>query len=271
MFAGVLIFALSRKPEREIARTNRAELPETNRRVIEKSSTNEDEEPEETPTPRRTSNGNENVVNSAPGDSPAPENRQSGELETVEKHAYQFLRSISADSNPVLTAKQVALISSKIKTYKSSAALKDNLRAANRSAAGLSAAASSQNLKPAFVTVAALAKLNESRGEPVATANVMADNLGKLGGVLGTELANDCLLVIAAYEEGGSALAMRDKVANLTSKTPNVTAATVRSVWFLRENGKLTEPAFELVLRFLAIGTIAQNPKAFGVDAEPVR
>jgi hypothetical protein len=181
------------------------------------------------------------------------------------------LRSISAYSNPVLTAKQVALISSKIKTYKSSAALKDNLRAANRSAAGLSAAASSQNLKPAFVTVAALAKLNESRGEPVATANVMADNLGKLGGVLGTELANDCLLVIAAYEEGGSALAMRDKVANLTSKTPNVTAATVRSVWFLRENGKLTEPAFELVLRFLAIGTIAQNPKAFGVDAEPVR
>jgi hypothetical protein len=60
---------------------------------------------------------------------------------------------------------------------------------------------------------------------------------------------------------------MRDTVARLTSKNQNVSSRQVRTIWFLRDKQELTDQEFELALRFLAIGTITQNPKAFNVNA----
>jgi hypothetical protein len=42
---------------------------------------------------------------------------------------------------------------------------------------------------------------------------------------------------------------------------------TDRNVWFLRQKGALSNEAYEFVLRFLAYGAIAQNPRQFGLDA----
>lgn len=267
-FVGALLFIFSGSGKTES--NNRAQnVGIRNSRAA--SNETEEEEPEDSPTPRGNENENSTVSNSsAPDDSPTPA-VQTSELDKVERYALQFLRGISSDTQAVLTAKQLELVNSKIKRYKSSAALRENLRAARRNFAAISAAANSQNLKPEFLSVAALAKLNETRGDAAQTASAMSESLGKLSGVLGTELANDCLIVVAAFEEGGSTLAMRDKLQNLTAKTPNVSPAIVRTVWFLKENGKLTDSAFDFVLRFLAIGTIMQNPKEFGVDAEPLK
>ena len=87
---------------------------------------------------------------------------------------------------------------------------------------------------------------------------------------LGDELANDTLLVIAAFDQGvaGRNLAMRDTVASLARKNPNVSSRQIRTIWFLRDKGKLTNAQFEFVLRFLAIGAITQNPKAFNVNSQ---
>jgi hypothetical protein len=44
----------------------------------------------------------------------------------------------------------------------------------------------------------------------------------------------------------------------------------IRNVWFLHENQKLSPQAYDLVLRFLSIGAIAQNPRRYGIEAEPL-
>lgn len=263
LVVGTLLFAIGGAGKTE-SNDRRQDFPINNRREI--SNENAEEEPEETPTPRRSSNENSIVSNSSePEEKPSPAN-QSSELDKTEKYALQFLRRISSDTQAVLTAKQLELVNAKIKKYKSSTAL-ENLRAARRNSASIKTIAEKENLNSDFLTVAALAKLNETRGDAAQTAAAMSEDLGKLSRVLGTELANDCLIVVAALEEGGSTLAMRDKLQNLTAKTPNVSPAIVRTVWFLKENGKLSDSAFDLVLRFLAIGTIWENPREFGLDA----
>jgi hypothetical protein len=275
LFGGILFFALSGKTEPKIIAQRNREIDDElieNRRETNRKTANEDQEPEETPTPRKTANENaSNSANSAPsnsGESNSGNNQISSEQETIEKNALQFLRSISSDANPVLTGKQLNLINAKIKSLKNSAALRENLRAAKRGATNFQATAKAHNLKPLFVTAAALAKLNETRGEPTVTANQLAPSLGKFGNVLGTELANDCLLVIVANEEGGGDLALRDRLANLAKQSQTSSAATIRTIWFLHDNGKISESAFDFAVRFLAIGTISQNPKDFGIDAE---
>lgn len=264
LFVGALLFVFSGAGRTES--NNRAQnFPVNNRRVS--LNENEEEEPEETPTPRGNSNVNAAIANSSePEEKPSPATNQSSDSYKTEKYALQFLRRISSDTQAVLTAKQIELVNAKIKKYKSSTALRENLRAARRNSAAIKSIAEKENLNLDFLTVAALAKLNETRGDTAQTASAMSENLGKLSRVLGTELANDCLIVVAALEEGGSPLAMRDKLQNLTAKTPHVSPATVRTAWFLKENGKLSDPAFDYVLRFLAIGTIAQNPREFGVE-----
>ena len=263
LFVGVLLFAIGGTGKTE-SNERGQNFPVNNSREI--SNENAEEEPEETPTPRRSSNENSIVSNSSESEEkPSPAN-QSSELNKTEKYALQFLRRISSDTQAVLTAKQLELVNAKIKKYKSSAAL-ENLRAARRNSASIKTTAEKENLNPDFLTAAALAKLNETRGDAAQTAAAMSEDLGKLSRVLGTELANDCLIVVAALEEGGSTLAMRDKLQNLTAKTQNVSPAIVRTVWFLKENGKLSDSAFDFVLRFLAIGTIWESPREFGLDA----
>lgn len=267
LVVGTLLFAIGGAGKTE-SNDRRQNFPINNRREI--SNENAEEEPEETPTPRRSSNENSIVSNSSePEEKPSPAN-QSSDLNKTEKYALQFLRRISSDTQAVLTAKQLELVNAKIKRYKSSTAL-ENLRTARRNVALIKSAAEKENLNPDFLTAAALAKLNETRGDAAQTGAAMSEDLGKLSRVLGTELANDCLIVVAALEEGGSTLAMRDKLQNLTAKTQNVSPAIVRTVWFLKENGSLSDSAFDFVLRFMAIGTIWENPREFGVDAESLK
>jgi hypothetical protein len=57
---------------------------------------------------------------------------------------------------------------------------------------------------------------------------------------------------------------------SLTDKFPE-SSRRIRTIWFLKENGRITDSQFEFALRFLAVGTISQNPADFGVNAEAVR
>jgi hypothetical protein len=182
--------------------------------------------------------------------------------EAAEKFALQFLRSVSENPNPVLNSKQVALIAGKIKALKNAAAFRENLRAAR--SANFDSTAKAHNLKPALLRAASLAKLNDSRGNPTAVAEQIAPGIKNFADVLGTELANDTLLTVAAFAEGGSPNVVRDRVANLAKTSPGVSVAEVRTIWFLKQNGKLSDAAFDFALRFLAAGTVMQNPQAFG-------
>jgi hypothetical protein len=205
----------------------------------------------------------------------APADQMSEELEEVEKNALAVMRAISkSDSSPVLTGQSVKEIDERIKRYRGSSTLRDNLRVMKqRGAEQLGAAARSKDIKLPLVIFAALAKMDKEglRGDPVAVAQGMLPLLADNVILLGNELANDNLLSLVATDPStGSARALRDSIAGLANQRPNASPAVIRNVWFLHENRKITDQAYDLLLRFLAIGAIAQNPRHYGIEAEPL-
>lgn len=236
----------------------------------------------ETLTPTPTPSNSNNSTNSGGTTTPQPTEtttvstpKPTADGEKIEINAASALRKIALN-NPTafLTSKQSSILSSKISQFKGSGALADNLKSAKKSASQLETMARSKNLKPQFLAIAAIAKLNNQRGDVVATAQSMLDILDNLSIPIGCELASECLLVIAAYEQGaeGKKFEMRDLLARecLPEKNPGVNCREIRTIWFLKDKGKISDSQFENALRFLAIATISQNPKDFNVDAEPL-
>ncbi|HSK72979.1 MAG TPA: hypothetical protein VK892_14870, partial [Pyrinomonadaceae bacterium] len=212
-------------------------------------------------------------VNSSVETTPLPTTEVSSETDKLERSSAQFLRRIATNHpNAFLTSKHQEIVKNKINQFKGSSALAENFSAVKRNASQIEALAKSKNLKPQFLAAAALGRIGNQRGDPTATAQSMAETLDNLTVVFGNELADDTLLVIAFYEHGvaGRTLAARDMVAGLTRQFPNVSSRQIRTIWFLKESGKISDAEFEQALRFLAIGTIMQNPKDFGVNAEAI-
>jgi hypothetical protein len=127
-------------------------------------------------------------------------------------------------------------------------------------------------MKPQFLAVAAITKLGNNRGNVLQTAQSMIEVLEKLGTHIGSELAEDSLLVVAAYDQGaaGEFLKMRNMLQQASNQFPE-SSRTIRTIWFLHKNGKISDAQFDFAVRFLAIGAITQNPKDFNVNAEELK
>jgi pSer/pThr/pTyr-binding forkhead associated (FHA) protein len=224
-----------------------------------------------------TSGANEVVTsNPTPGSSndvtnPTPATDLTGTGKT-EQNAAAFLRKAAQnDPKAFITGEQAKIVDSKIKSLSGSSALAGNINSARRNAAQIKALATSKNLKPQFLAVAAITKLGNSGGDVLQTSQSIADVLDRLGTQIGSELGDDCLLMVAAYDQGaaGDFMKMRNMLQDLATKTPESSRA-LRTIWFLKKNGKITDAEYDLALRFLATGTITQNPKDYGVNAEPL-
>ena len=191
-----------------------------------------------------------------------------------EKTIYSFLRRIATNDNrPVLTNDKVRTVVSRAGRFRGSSAVAGNIRNAASNKAAIKAIASEKGLKPQFLATAAIARLGNTRGDVVAKAREMADTLDKLTIVLSNELADDSLLVIAAFDEGsaGNTLRMRDRLARLTKQNSNASPREIRTIWYLRDKNEISTSQFDNALNFLAIGTITQNPSKFGVKAPTLR
>ena len=265
LFAGGIFYALSGRREPEIA--------ERDSNYIYSGGGNSGK-----------TNKNENKANEAKTPTPAPVNSNggttvtptpivvSGEIEKVKQNAAEFMRRIAKnDANPFLTSEQAAKVSEKIKSLKNSAALVENLKAVKKDQAQFESMASTKDLKPQFLAAAALTRL-AAGGSPTDAARAMLPVLNELKIALDNNLANDNLLIIAAYERGaaGKARDLRNTIEALAKKSQNVSPREIRSIWFLQENGKISQTEFEFALRFLAIGAIMQNPKDFDINTEAV-
>ncbi|MDQ3800270.1 MAG: FHA domain-containing protein [Acidobacteriota bacterium] len=229
---------------------------------------------EETPTPgvKPTAGASATPSNSTIAESSPTTAQNSGDLDKIERNALLFTRRIAVnDNNYVFARAQLGEINSRLKNFKGSDALRENLKAVKQNAAQFEQLAKSKGLKPQFLAAAALARIGNQRGNPLQTAQAMLNVLGELKISLGNELADDNLLIIAAFEQGerGEFRAMRNTVEAL-SKQPGVDADRARTVWFLREKGKLSDAQYEFALRFLAIGAISQNPADFNVQTDAV-
>jgi pSer/pThr/pTyr-binding forkhead associated (FHA) protein len=218
-----------------------------------------------TSTANNVTGGATNAASDLPPPPPAD-----SEAAKVEQNGTAFLRKAAQnDAKAFLTGEQAKKVSARIKQLGGNSALAANISSARQNASQISSLAKTTNLQPAFLAAAAITKLGSSRGDVAKTAQSMAATLDKLRTQIGSELAEDTLLMIAAYDQGeaGDFLKMRNMLQDLSNKYPD-SSRSIRTIWFLQQNGKITQSEFDTAVTFLAVGTISQNPKAFGVNAE---
>jgi len=185
----------------------------------------------------------------------------------VEQNAARFLQKAAAnDQRAFITGAQAQIVASRVRSLAGSSAVANNIASARKASSAINDIAKAKNLKPQFVAAATVAKMGNSSGDVLATARSLADRLDRFGTQIGNELGDDCLVLIAVLDQGDP-MTMRNllqKLATTSSETPR----TIRSIWWLKKNSKITDAEYESALRFLAIGTLAQNPRDFGVNQD---
>lgn len=229
-------------------------------------------DPEASPTPTSGPNVSSSPIGSDPIDGTKTESNGKDPESSVEESGAAFLRRIAQNEpRAFLTGEQSDIVAKKIKQVTSSA-LADNINSARKNSAKIKEIAAAKNLRPQLIATAAITKLGNQRGDVVQTAQGMVDILAVLGTQIGNEFGDDALMMIAVYDQGaaGDTMKLRNQLQSLTTKFPQ-SARTIRSIWFLKSNNQITDQEYDFALRFLAIGTITQNPKGFNVNAEPLK
>ncbi|HVF87359.1 MAG TPA: FHA domain-containing protein [Pyrinomonadaceae bacterium] len=238
-------------------------------------------------TPRGSQNANENLSVVSLGENPQAsilpgDSAMTGGDSTrrVAQDAKRVLERISNGAASYIPPAGIESIAAQVNAYRGSAALAAKLQAMNRGCAGVKAQAYSNGLKPALVMYAALASSADGRsGDPVTTARAMIPELLTLRATFGTDTANSSLLLVAAtaYEWRPSVGTttrtphpLASKLQEFGGRKSSVETATARSVWFLHEKNGISADAYDLVVRLLAVGIIAQNPQQYGINADSV-
>lgn len=208
--------------------------------------------------------------NSGPSNLPTPTPANLSETAKIEINGAAFLRKIAEnDPKGFLTTDQAKRVSAKVKQLSSSSSVADNLKSAKANGAKIKELAEKRGFNPLFLSVAAVTNLGNSRGDVVKAAETVADVYAKLLIHIGTERGDDCLLLVAAYDQGknGETMKMRNMLQNLATEVSE-SPRTVRTIWFLEKRQKISPAEFDRALTFLAIGTISQNPGDFGVKTD---
>lgn len=230
----------------------------------------DDDPPANNKDPDRTPAQSSTPSTSGTSTVPTPPPANLSETAKVEVNGAAFMRKIAENDPKIfLTTDQAKRLNTKIKQLSGSSAVAENLKSAKQNIAQIKEIAAKANLHPMLVAIAAVTKLGTSKGDVVAAANAVSPVLQKLKVHIGTEFADDCLLLIAAYDQGekGDTMKMRNMLQALANEVSE-SSRTIRTIWFLEKRQKITAGEFDRALSFLAIGTIAQNPKDFGVNID---
>jgi pSer/pThr/pTyr-binding forkhead associated (FHA) protein len=192
----------------------------------------------------------------------------SSELPNIEAFASKVLTGISRDPHPVLTERPLADINGQVQRYKGSSSLAEELGAMKRVLPQVAAIAKSNGLTTPLAVYATLARIDKDggRGDPAQVAASLCPSLAKMRAIFGDETFNDSLLSFAALQEGPS---LQSKITKLAGRV-NDSVATIRSVWYLHDHQVISDQTHNFVLRFIAIGVIAQDPRKFGIAADPL-
>jgi FHA domain-containing protein len=113
-------------------------------------------------------------------------------------------------------------------------------------------------ISPDLLAYAVLAETNGGTQNLMAKAREMAPKLNALRSMFGGDLTDSALLFVAAYYEGFPS----KKHHPLLDRIPD---PTQRDIWSLSRGGKFKPGQYEFVLRFIAYGIIADNPRQCGI------
>ena len=113
-------------------------------------------------------------------------------------------------------------------------------------------------ISPDLLAYAVLAETNGGAQNLMAKAREMAPKLNALRSMFGGDLADSALLFVAAYFEGVPSKKHHPLLDRISDPTQ-------RDIWSLSRGGKLKPGQYEFVLRFIAYGIIADNPRQCGI------
>lgn len=271
LVAGGAIYMITRGPKPDndvIAETDDDPISDTRADKTPKNDPSGSDGDNSGPTTSGDTPSTGNGQNSTDAPTPAPTVQAS--TARVEKYGSIFLRKIARNEpRAFLTAEQTKIVDQRTSQLNGSSALAANIDAARKSASQIREIAAAKNIKPLFLATAAIAKLGNTKGDVLGTARSMGDVFDKLAIQIGNEFADDCLLMVAAYDQGaaGDTMKMRNMLQDLATKFPQ-SARDIRTIWFLQKQDKISAAEYSQALNFLAVGTITQNPKEFGVNTE---
>ncbi len=183
----------------------------------------------------------------------------------VESAAVQVMRRISTDESKY-TFQTTALneIRLKVEEYRASPGLAGVLQALADRGSDMTKQARREGIPPAIVLYTGLAETDGGRTgrDPIAASQKALPDLLWLNVTFGTKLADESLIIVAAYKLGTGTKKSHPLLAKLQQAPLGD-----RNIWYLRQRGLLQTEAYDFVIKFLALGVLAQNPGLFGVPA----
>lgn len=226
-------------------------------------------------TNRMAENKNVSQVLPASGQDAGAEHRtENVSIEQIEKAAVQVMRRISSDDRPyVFPPNAVAALNDikrQVELYIGSPGLEGALGSLGQHGSQIAAEARREGIEPYLLIYTALAETDggRTRANPAAAAREVLPRLRSLRATFGTELADKSLIIVAAYRMGGGTKKSHPLLETMRRVVKN--PQTERNVWYLHERNGFDLEVYDFVVKFLALGIIAQNPRQFGVEAAPL-
>ena len=177
--------------------------------------------------------------------------------DSLEKNAVNVIRNISNEQSYPFTPPVLAEIKRRSEQY-ANANIAAIVKSFATRGAEVATAARSQGIKPDMVFYLGLAETNGGQsGDPIAAARQAIAEVNFLRDHFGTNFADQALLVIAATQAPGGNKKSHPWLACMRSKIKNPQAE--RNVWFLHQQGCVSDTAYDFVLKFLAYGVLAQK------------
>ncbi|HEX6731427.1 MAG TPA: FHA domain-containing protein [Pyrinomonadaceae bacterium] len=204
-----------------------------------------------------------------PKDPSRSDNSTSVSIEQIESTAIQVMHRISSDDKTYsFSEKSLRDIEEKIRDYRTGS-LPAVLSSLQRQSAGISAQARQQGMEPGLLIFMSLAESDGGRaGDPTVLARSLMSDLLALRATFGTNDADSCLIIVAAYRMGRGEKRSHPLLATMRRLVKN--PLSQRNVWYLHDRGGLNQESYDFVIRFLALAVIAQDPGRFGIQSDPL-
>ena len=176
----------------------------------------------------------------------------------LEKAAVKVIRDISNDESYSFSPQVLQELASEVEFQRYHATglrtMRNEFR--NMDQTKLLEEAQKQGIKPNLLVYATIADevFGSSR---IYSADYVLRHLVQLQAHFGSQFADAILLTLAAYKIPGEDNRSHPLLADLRRLVQN--PQTDRNIWFLHEQGAISLEAYDFVLRFLAIGIIAQE------------
>jgi hypothetical protein len=121
------------------------------------------------------------------------------------------------------------------------------------------------SLAEGYAVYAVLAE-TEGRGGDNDTA--VLNDVAFVSTTFGAGTAENAMVSLAAYKEGQGTKKTHPLLARL--RRGEIDPQTQRNIWYLHERKLIGDEQYNFVVKFIALAIIAENPKNFGINTEPL-